>query len=177
VSIRLAALSLALLAAACGGGAAPTRTPTPATLRPATAAPTTTSADAALCVLTAQDWQQFNYVTTANPNVAPDQPEGTAICQYASNLFLEMYTHDNEADAAATLETIRQEAPFDGDQTVTLPGADVARYDADVGDNHAGIVVQAGKLTFVIYGLARDSSQAELTTLAGLVLTRSQSVQ
>jgi hypothetical protein len=172
--MRYLLASVAILVVACGGGGAPTRAPTPAATV-GVATPPSGSGDEALCVLTPADWQQFNYVTSASPDVTSDEP-GTAICQYASGLFLEMYTHENEDDALTTLETVRENAPFEDDQEIAIPGAGQVNYDPDLGDNHAGIVVQAGRLTFAIYGLARDSSQVELTTLAGLVLARSASL-
>ena len=175
--MRLLLGTVVLLLAACGGGTpTPTRTTTPATPRPPTAVPTT-DGSAALCFLTPADWQAFNYVTSATPNVVPGQPEGTTICQYASALFLEVYTHASDTEADATVQTIVDNIPMDEPQEVTLPGADEALFDADIGENHAAIAFRAGKAAFVITGLARDSVQAELTTLAGLVLTRSAAIQ
>jgi hypothetical protein len=166
--------------AACGGAGAPTIAPSPTTPPAASVTPAPTAPDgsdaAALCVLTPEDWQQFNYVTGATPNVISDEP-GTAICQYASALFLEMYTHDNETDAEATYQTMLENIPVDEPQELTLPGADVVTFDPDIGENHAGIVVRAGNLDFLITGLARDSVQAELMTLAGLVLARTAALQ
>jgi hypothetical protein len=168
-----------LLIAACGGGTGPTTGPTASA--PPVASPTTAptqggSSAEALCVLTPQDWHQFNYVTSATPTVTSDEP-GSAICQYASALFLEMYTHDNETDAEATYQTMLANIPIGEPQDLTILGADQVTFDADIGDNHAGIVVRAGRLDFLITGLARDSVQAELMTLAGLVLARSATYQ
>jgi hypothetical protein len=169
-----------LMIAACGGGQGPTATPagvsTNAPTHTVPTAPPGGSDAAALCVLTPEDWQQFNYVTGATPDVISDEP-GTAICQYASALFLEMYTHDNETDADATYQTMLENIPVDDPQELTLPRADVVTFDPDIGDNHAGIVVRAGRLDFLITGLARDSVQAELMTLAGLVLARTAALQ
>jgi len=179
------ALVLAMLVAAlCGCGGTPTVTgtprPTATTTATATATPTATASEvadgsaepaAALCFLTPADWQAFNYVTGAAPDVTSDAP-GTAICQYASGLFLEVYTHQDTTDADATFQTVLADAPFDQPQQLTLPGADKVVFDPEVTDNHAGIAVQAGRLVFTISALARDSSQSELMTLAGLVLQR-----
>src|SRR5687768_3202626 len=145
--VAVFAVSL-LMIAACGGGGAPTAAPS-ATTPPAASAtpgPTATGGSdaAALCVLTPEDWQQFNYVTGATPDVISDEP-GTAICQYASALFLEMYTHDNETDAEATYQTMLENIPVDEPHELTLPGADAVTFDPDIGDNHAGIVVRAGR--------------------------------
>jgi hypothetical protein len=165
--------------AACGGGpATATRTPNPPSPSPRpTAAAPTSDGSAALCFLTAADWQQFNYVTGAEPDIIPDQPEGTTICQYASGLFLEVYTQDTESEAEETLQTIVENIPMDEPEELTLPGADEAMFDADTGDNHAAIAFRAGRAAFVITGLARDTVQSELMTLAGLVLTRSTAIQ
>ena len=182
MTVRTALLTLTLLAAACGGGAATaTRTPAPPSSRPTAAAPTAVPSTAAggaaeqLCFLTAADWQQFNYVTGANPDVTSDESVD-ANCQYASGLFLEVYTEASDADAQETYQTVLENAPFDG-QDVTLPGADEAQFDSEVDPGHAGIAVRAGKLVFTISGLSRDTAQAELTTLAGLVLSRSAALQ
>jgi hypothetical protein len=99
------------------------------------------------------------------------------MCQYASGLFLEVYSHDSEAEAEDTLQTIADNIPLDKPQELTIPGADEVLFDDDTGDNHAAIAFRAGRAAFVIVGLARDSVQAELTTLAGLVLTRSTAIQ
>jgi hypothetical protein len=87
-----------------------------------------------------------------------------------------MYPQQSASDAAATVDTILENAPFEHPQELTLAGADRAVFDPDVGDNHAGIAVQKGKLAFAIYGLSRDSAEAELTTLAGLVLQRASAL-
>ena len=178
--ILLVILTL-LLAAACGGGA-PSATRTPA--RPtaaaatsvATAAPSANAGAAQLCFLTPADWQAFNYVTGASPDVTSDESVD-AICQYASGLFLEVYTEASEADAEETYQTVLDNAPFDAGQAVTVPGADEAEFDPEVTDDHAGIAVRAGNLVFSISGLARDTALAELTALAGLVVARSSTVQ
>ena len=163
----------------CGGTAAtPTRQPTPKpTVAPTQTAIADGSADAAaaLCVLTPADWQAFNYVTGAHPDVTSDAP-GTATCQYASGLFLEMYTHQDVNDADETFQTILENAPFDEPTTLTLPGADKVIFDPEVTSNHAGIAVQAGNLVFTISALAGDNAQTQLTTLAGLVLTRASNL-
>ena len=122
-------------------------------------------------MLTAVDWQAFNYVTGATPDVTSEGP-GQAICQYASGLFLEVYTHANEQEAIDTFDTIVENAPFEGTTELTLPGAASVLFDPGVSDDHSGILVRAGRLVFTIAGLARDSAQAELTTLAGLALAR-----
>jgi hypothetical protein len=177
-----APVALVIVAAlyGCGGTPAATGSPTPAVTGSPTATATATASEvadgsaepaAALCFLTPADWQAFNYVTGAAPNVTSDAP-GTATCQYASGLFLEVYTHQDSNDADETFQAILENAPFDEPQQLSLPGADKVVFDPEVTDNHAGIAVEAGKLVFTISALARDSSQSELMTLAGLVLQR-----
>jgi len=164
---------------ACGGGTStPTRSSGPASARPTTvtaASPSVGGGAEELCFLTAADWQQFNYVTGAEPDVTSDESVD-ALCQYASGLALEVYTEASEADAEETYETVLENAPFDG-QDVTVPGADQAQFDPEVTDDHAGMAVRAGNLVFTISGLARETAQAELTALSTLVLTRSSAVQ
>jgi hypothetical protein len=173
--MRILIVIVGSLLLACGGGApTATRTAAPATPRPATPAATTASA-AALCFLTPADWQQFNYVTGSSPDVTTD--ESGTFCQYASGLFLEVYPAASEADAESTFDTVLENVPMDNPQSVPVPGADEVAFDADIGDNHAGMAVRAGRLTFFVTGLARDTVQAELTTLAGLVLSRSSALQ
>jgi hypothetical protein len=172
--MRVGVLVVGVFLIACGGGATATPTRAPQTATPGGAA--TPGGDAnspeALCgLLTGADWQQFGYVTGAEPTVTSDEP-GTAICQYASGLTLEVYTHETAGEAAETFETVLENAPFDEQIDVTIPGAEVVKFDPDVGDDHAGIVVRSGNLAYAIYGLARDSAQAELTALAALVLQR-----
>jgi len=179
----LALLAVLAVFYGCGGSPAATATRAPVSTTAAPPSPTATevgdgSADpaAALCVLTAQDWQAYNYVTSAQPDVTSDGP-GTAICQYASGLFLEMYTHQDASAAGDTLQTVLENAPFDSPQELTLPGAQRVVFDPEISDdNHAGIAVQAGKLAFAIYGLSKDTSQAELTALAALVLQRASNL-
>jgi hypothetical protein len=175
--MRLLPVLVIATVVACGGGTpTPTRTAAAPTARPTTAATAAAGGGAEqLCFLTPADWQQFNYVTGAEPEVTSDESVD-ALCTYANGLFLEVYTEVSEADAEETYETILENVPFDG-QDVTLPGADQAQFDPSTGDDNAGIVVRAGRLVFTISGLARDSAQAELTTLAGLVLQRSGSNQ
>ena len=178
---RIAVLLLLGLVAGCVGDGAPTASPA-ATSAPdvTTAAGTPTAAGddpaAELCLLTVEDWHQFNYVTGAEPDVTSDAP-GTAICQYASGPFLEVYAEGSEEDAAATFQTIVDNAPFDDPQELAIPGADEVLFDPEISEDHAGIAVRAGRLAFTISALARDSVQQELMTLAGLVLARSADLQ
>jgi hypothetical protein len=126
----------------------------------------------ALCNLLAPaDWHQFGYVTGAQPDVESDAP-GTAICTFANGLFLEVYTHAQSSEAAETFDTIVENAPFDEPQDLTIPGTEDVIFDADIGDDNAGILVRSGNLVYTISGLARDTAQAELLTLAGLVIQR-----
>jgi hypothetical protein len=170
----LALLAVAAVFYGCGGSPAQSPTQRPATPTPSAVGNGSANPPAALCVLTPADWQAFNYVTGAAPDVTSD--ESGTFCQYARGLTLEMYPAQSSTDAAATLDTILESAPFDAPQEVTLPGADRAVFDADVGDNHAGIAVQKGKLAFAIYGLSRNTAQTELMTLAGLVLQRASNL-
>ena len=163
-----AVVALSVLLVACGGAPTPTRTGTAAPQRPSGGP---TSPEALCGLLNAADWQQFNYVTAATPDVT-DDGEGTAICTWASGLELEVYTHASEAQAVDTWETVQENVPIQGGQAATVPGAAQAVFDPDLGDGNAGMVVQSGRLVILVTGLSRDSAQAELTTLAGLVLAR-----
>ena len=175
--MRVSLLVIMLLTAACGGSTtpigSPSRTPTgpAATTGTPTATGDATSPEALCGLLTPADFQQFGYVTGAQPDVVSDEP-GTAACTFANGLFGEVYTHAQAAEATETFDTIVENAPFDETQELTLPGADDVLFDADIGDDNAGILVRSGNLVYTISGLARDSAQAELMTLAALVLQR-----
>jgi hypothetical protein len=180
--MRVTLILVVVLAAACGGGPAPSRSPSATANATATAAgsasPTdpgatgdATSAEALCGLLTAADWQQFGYVTGAQPDVESDEP-GTAVCTFANGLFLEVYTHAQPADAAETFDTIVENAPFDEPVDLPMSGTEDVIFDADIGDDNAGILVRSGNLVYTISGLARDSAQAELLALAGLVIQR-----
>ena len=179
----VAVLLILIVAVACGGGGSATpRATVSATAPPAqaTSAPGSggaTSPEALCGLLTPADWQQFNYVTGASPDVTSDEP-GTAICQFASGLFLEVYTHANETDAEATFQTILENVPVDEPQEVPLPGADETIIDPEIGNGqHAVIVVRKGPLVYTISTRSGDDAQTQLLALAGLVLARSGALQ
>jgi hypothetical protein len=171
--------------AACGGGSSPTTSRAPASVTgtpaPASvAAPSRPSTDLttaeALCgLLQAADWQQFNYVTAATPDVSSDG-EGTARCSWANGLTLEVYTHDTAPEAEETFDTVVENVPMDDAQPFYVQGAAQSVFDSDIGDDQAGLVAQAGRLTLFVSGLSRDSAQVELATLAGLVIARGASL-
>jgi hypothetical protein len=179
----------ALVLVACGGGGGPTVSRGPATstaTSTATRAPASVAAPSApsgglttpegLCgLLQAADWQQFNYVAAAKPDVS-SAGEGTAICTWANGLTLEVYTDDNAQDAEATFDTVVENLPMDDPQPFYVPGSAQSVFDADIGDGQAGLVAQAGRLTVFVSGLSRDAANAELATLAGLVITRGASL-
>lgn len=178
--MRVLSLLIVILAAACGAGAAATRTPAVATgMVPTTAATTGTGGPptaAQLCsFLTAADWGQFDYVTAAQPDVNGDP--GSAVCGYANGLLLEVYADTREADAEGTFQTILDNAPFDGSQTLIIPGADEVQFDPQISDDSAGIAVRAGRVSFTIGLPSGDAAQAQAMALAGLVLARSAALQ
>ena len=132
---------------ACGGGGQPPISHAPATVT-ATRAPASVAAPSApsgglttpegLCgLLKAEDWQQFNYVTAATPDVSSDG-EGTAICTWANGLTLEVYTHDTVEDAEATFDTIVENVPMDEASPYYVQGAAQSLFDSDIGDNPPG---------------------------------------
>ena len=179
----LATWIVAFALAACGGAAAPTRSPgQPATAAPGTAAPASVSPGglptaAELCAfLTSADWGQFNYVTAAQPDVSSDLP-GSALCGYANGLFLEVYADASEAEAEDTFQTILDNAPFDGSQALIIPGADEVQFDPEIGEDSAGIAVRAGRVSFTIGLPSGDAAQAQAMALAALVLARSTALQ
>ncbi|HUR15656.1 MAG TPA: hypothetical protein VMZ33_00095, partial [Candidatus Limnocylindrales bacterium] len=175
------------IAVACGGGSAPTRASVAPSLTggiphpPSAAAPSGPSGDLAtpegLCgLLTAADWQQFDYVTAAQPDVSSDG-EGTAICTWANGLTLEVYTHADASEAEETFATVVENVPMDDPQPFYVPGSAQSVFDSDIGDDSAGMVAQAGRLTVFVSGLSRDTAQAELAALAGLVIARGSSLK
>lgn len=186
MSRAIALIVLTALLAACGGPQA-SASPTPGTTTPTpTATPGMTASGAtgltpeALCnFLLPTDWQQFNYVTTAQPEVTSDAP-GTAICYYARTLYFEIYVDETPGDAEATYDTIIENAPFDAGEQVTIAGADEAEIDMEitgVEDDTSGIVVRTGRVTFTIGGPARDEARAQLQTLAETVVQRVASLR
>lgn len=180
--LRATVMVLSLfVVAACGGGTAPTatsRAPTSAPSQaassgaPATSVPGGLPTAAELCaLLTAQDWGTFNYVTAAQPDVQSDAP-GSAICTYANGLFLEAYVDETPADAEETFQTIVDNAPFNGNTSVAIPGTDEVQYDEEISPGKAGIAVRTGRVSFTIGLPAGDAAQAQLTALAAIVLQR-----
>jgi hypothetical protein len=149
--------------AACGGGPTPTRSGAPASAL--------TTAEGLCGLLGASDWQQFNYVTAAQPDVSSDG-EGTAICSWADGLDLEVYTHTDASEAEATYDTVIENVPMDDPQPFLVQGAAQSAFDSDLGDGRAGMVAQAGRLVVFVSGVSRDTAQAELAALAGLVIAR-----
>ncbi len=180
-------LTIALLAAACGGGGAttaPTRAPVP-TSAPQTAVtqPSSNASPAAgglptgeqLCsLLTGNDFATVNLTADDQPAVASDEP-GTAYCSYKGGtsgaqggLELDAFVGASDSDAQATYETASEEAGATTD--VALPGADEAAWTSD--DQPAAIVVRKGGFTFVISVPPSDGSATQLSTLASVVLLR-----
>jgi hypothetical protein len=179
--LRAAAmLAVMALVAGCGGVTAtpqPTATAT-ATEVGSTAAPpgasplsTLTGAEGLCSLLTSEDLGQFNFVTAASPDVSSDGP-GTAICQYASGIFLEVYVDDTPEAAAETYQTILRSAPFEGGHAVQVLGADEAQVDTEIGDDSAGIAARAGRLSITLSLPPSDTVELQLATLATLVLQR-----
>jgi hypothetical protein len=180
--LRAAAmLAVMALVAGCGGVTAtprPTATAT-ATEAGSTAAPrvgasplsTLTGAEGLCSLLTSEDLGQFNFVTAASPDVSSDGP-GTAICQYASGIFLEVYVDDTPEAAEETYQTILENAPFEGGHAVQVLGADEAQVDTEVGDDSAGIAARAGRLSITLSLPPSDTVELQLATLATLVLQR-----
>jgi hypothetical protein len=134
-----------------------------------------TTAEGLCGLLKAEDWQQFNYVTAATPDVSSDG-EGTAICSWADGLELEVYTHADVTEAEETYDTIIANVPMDDPQEFYVAGSAQSAFDSDIGDGSAGMVAQAGRLTLFVSGLSRDTAQTELATLAGLVVARGASL-
>lgn len=184
--LRATVMVLSLLVvAACGGGASPTatsRTPTSgptlaaASDPPATTGPGGLPTAADLCaLLTAEDWGTFNYVTAAQPDVESDGP-GSAICTYANGLFLETYVDETPEDAEDTFQTIVDNAPFDGNMSVAIPGTDEVQFDEEVSAGRAGVAVRTGRVSFTIGLPAGEAAQTQLTALAAIVLQRVSSI-
>jgi hypothetical protein len=128
---------------------------------------------ARLCtVLTEEDFAQLGF-PTRGPNPIPEGP-GSAICEVASGVGYEVYTHDTPEEAAATYRTIVENVPMDG-QPVQVPGAAEALLDLSIGEDAAGIAGHTGSNAFFIGIPASDDAESRLLALAGLLVQRAAS--
>lgn len=181
MSRAIALTVLTILVAACGGPAA-SPSPTPATTASTPTAGTTASGASGLTpeelcnFLLPSDWQQFNYITTVEPEVSSNAP-GTAMCGYARALHFEIYVEDTPDEAHATYETIIENAPFDAGEPVNIAGSQEAEIDMEITDETSGIVVRTGRIAFTIGAPAGEEARAQLETLAETVVQRVASLR
>jgi len=112
------------------------------------------------------------------PQVNSDGP-GSAYCTFTATsgaqggLEFDAFVDASESDAQGTFETASGDAG--ATEEVALPVADQAAMDSS--DSPGVLVVRKGNLTFVISVPPSDASQAQLATLAALVLTRATSLE
>jgi hypothetical protein len=178
---------ISVLVLACGGGASPTlapATPAPATPVQSLAANGTPAAgelptgDQLCSLLTPDDWATAGLTRPGLPQVNSDGP-GSAYCSFSAGsgaqggLEFDAFVDATSADAQATTETATGEAG--ATQEIALPGVDEAFMDSEA--TPSVLVARKGRLTLVISVPPSDSSQAQLATLAALVVSRSASVQ
>jgi hypothetical protein len=182
--LRLFALALPLLVAACSGG--PASSPTPAAPTP-TAAPSGApsvpasgglpSANDLCALLTPLDWSQFQFSNATQPRVNSDAP-GDAYCVYAGQsgssggLELDSFVSASVADAQGTFNTMAGDMA--GAETVDLPGADEALISPNIDGTFGAIAVRAGRFAYTISLPTSDSARVQLETLARLVISRAQ---
>jgi hypothetical protein len=177
-------LTIALLAAACGGGgatSAPTRVPATAVTQPSTnaspAAGGLPTGEQLCALLTANDFATVNLTADDQPEVNSDAP-GNAYCTYKGGvsggeggLELDAFVDASDSDAQGTFDTASGDTGASTE--LALPGADQAVWDSE--DQPNVIVVRKGAFTFVIGVPPSDGSATQLSTLASVVLQRAAS--
>jgi hypothetical protein len=191
---RLVLLTAAAVVAACGGGpsGSPARSSSSGSSPISPAAPTQSAAPASvsaalpsaeeLCkLLTSADWGQFNYVTTAQPEVNSDGP-GSAYCTYAGEsggeggLELDSFVGESVADAEETFDLIAAGSDGGGEM-ITIPGSDEAFIDPSIGNAFGAVVVRTGRFTYTLSLPAGEQAQPQLLGLAGIVLARAAALR
>jgi hypothetical protein len=137
---------------------------------------------AALCALTAADFQSAGVKAAGKPTANVQEAGASAYCVYAGksaatggvelDVFFPAGANVNEAKA--TLETAIGESSA-GLQPIKIAGADEARWSPNAvsgGPPFATLAVRRGTLVFTLGIPAGKNAQAQLTKLAQLVLQR-----
>jgi hypothetical protein len=194
----IGASCLSTLIVACGGGATSTVRPTaPAiTLAPnpsiavasvavspvagasqAAASGGLPSANELCALLTTQDWSNVQLQPRPQPTINTDGP-GSAYCTWTDisgaqgGLELDAFVDDTPSIAEDTYNTAA--ALMSGGQPIDLPGVDSALINPNINGTYGALLARTGRFTYSISLPAGAGSQAQLETLGGLVLSRSQ---
>ena len=176
-ALRLSALVLPLVLAACGG--APLASPSVApTGGGGLFSPGVIPTAEQLCqLLTPADWAAAGLSFARAPTIDDDGPgTGSAYCTYGSasgatgGLELDVYVGATVDDAAYNYATINESIPTPS--VPNLSGVDQAAMNTNMEPGFGLIVARAGKLVVTVSLPTSTSAANQLTSLTALVLSR-----
>jgi len=176
-ALRLSALVLPLVLAACGGG--PSASPSVApTAGGGLFSPGVIPTAEQLCqLLTPADWAAAGLSFARAPTIDDDGPgTGSAYCTYGSasgatgGLELDVYVGATVDDAAYNYATINESIPTPS--VPNLSGVDQAAMNTNMEPGFGIIVARAGKLVVTVSLPTSTSAANQLTSLTALVLSR-----
>ena len=179
----LAAIVILLSVAACTRSSPAA----PATSQPTIRAAAATVAEASgsalpaaneLCrLITPADWSAAGLTGAQNPTI-DSHGAGAAYCAYTpaagaqGGLELDAFVDLAVSNALDTFQAMNSE--LSGGQIVSVPRADEALIDANVDGTYGALDVRSGRFSFSIAVPASSRSEAQLMSLASLVLARGQ---
>lgn len=176
--LRLLLICLPLLVA-CGGGAAKSPTPAPSGLFSPGVVPTMEQ----LCgLLTPDDWTAAGLENAGPPEMDDDGPgTGSAYCVYnggsgaTGGLELDVFVGPTLGDAQLTYAQIHESIP--NPSAPNLSGVDEAAINTSIEPGFGAILARAGRLVLTITLPTTPAARDQLTSLAGLVLSRARLLQ
>jgi hypothetical protein len=179
--LRLTALCLPFVLAACAGR--PAATPSAAPTVPGLFSPGVMPTAEQLCqLLTPADWTAAGLSGARAPTIDDDGPgTGSAYCTYGTNsgatggLELDVFVGATVDDASYTYATINESIP-----TPTVPnlsGVDQAAMNTNMEPGFGAIVARADKLVVTVTLPTSASAADQLTSLTALVLSRASALQ
>jgi hypothetical protein len=177
--LRLLLISVAVLVAACGGGAGTSPTPAASGLFSPGAEP----AMEQLCaLLTPDDWTAAGLADAGPPEMDEDGPgTGSAYCVYngasgaTGGLELDVFVSPTLDDARLIYAQILESIPTP--IAPNLSGVDEAAINNIIEPGFGAILARAGKLVVTITLPTSVDATEQLTTLTSIVLGRAMSLQ
>ena len=177
--LRLLLISVAVLVAACGGGAGRSPTPAASGLFSPGAVPTMEQ----LCaLLTPTDWTAAGLAGAGPPEMDDDGTgTGSAYCVYngasgaTGGLELDVFAGPTLDDARLTYAQILESIPTPS--TPNLSGVDEAAINTNIEPGFGAILARAGQLVVTITLPTTAGTADQLTSLTSLVLNRARSLQ